>query len=239
VPEVVNQDGIIGRLWVSPPAIRFRPGKEFGGRFLLINTGSEDVRVETVTVTGDPDFHSLDFIGSIVLPTTLTGSDACGGASVIDGTLAYTPASGDDAKGILRVYTDDPTSPSFNVPVYLDANCSYPHGAVSPGDHFPVHEPSVMIKPNPIRFGATTTTVEVCFLLLDLGFAQAWLKEVWIDGDSFSLTSPPYRHEHSSEYRASVELNPDAPELKDGYLVVEFEDPWETPHIIRVPILYR
>jgi hypothetical protein len=237
--DVSSQDGIVGRLWVSPPAIRFRPGQESDARFALANTGSEDVWVEAVTVTGDPDFHSVDFIGGIRLPMTLFGSDDCGGFGTIDGTIAYTPKTGNDARGILKVHTEDPTSPSFSVPVYLDADSSYPGEILLPGEHFPVHEPSVMVNPNPIRFDGTTTKVDICIVVLDLGIARARIAKLWIDGDSFSISGPLYQGENPAYYRTSIKLNQSALVLKDGYLAVEFDDPCGILRKLRVPILYK
>lgn len=113
-PEV--RASVIGRgegplFVVSPEAISFGAQREMithRRSLLLINSGSSDVTVETVSITGDPELALADLPG---FPARI-GS----GQSIVV-NVTFTPTALGEYMGVVSVSTDDPTSALVEVPV--------------------------------------------------------------------------------------------------------------------------
>lgn len=227
----------VGRLWVLPNPIRFRPewaappggdGQQVGVDFL--NIGSEDLYVDRAYIVGSAAFVLPDLEAGYGMPIPLAAEECCDAASGVFLGLDYRPelASGEVAKLVLE--TGDPTSPGIEVPIVLDHA-----GALTPDD--PMRSPHgfeshVLVKPNPIRFASGgPSEVEVCIALE--GAVPPVISETWVSGPGLSLLAG------AIEPNVLIRYSPEAEGPVDGALVIEWTDSWGDGFTLAVPILVR
>lgn len=243
--EVVDTelDSVIaGRLWVVPNPIRFRP--EWGGEFGIApglaiaveNIGSERVTVLDTHIIGSSEF----FFGWELHPTGGTpnrpvmheGQPECAGGAGMGFSIHYVPSGEILQEGALVIETDDPTSPTFQVPIVLDTTGTLTPD--DPDDYIAYNgDAYIWVKPNPIRIPAdATSTTDLCVEIPNYSEGCS-LDLIRVHGEGLALVDPTdYDHPRIS-YVPTV-LGP-----VDGAFIVDFTDNWGDSHTLVVPILVR
>jgi len=251
-------DGIYGRLWLNPNPIKFQPlmpgSPEVVMPTIFMNIGTEDLNITAVHTAGDPDFmiqpeiqHYLDTLEDL-LPVSSHGKPGCFEYTKIGLPIIYQPTSGDQANGALVFETNDPTSPTLEVPLVLDPNAQpFDPDIESPYGTVP------LVSPNPIRFDSANLqaeqTLEVCVNLFDWE-PMVTITNIEAYGSSFSVgqlsdstgnqVELPFSYMPETYDFNLVEIifSP-GNEVTEGALRVQFIDSNEEQRILYVPILFR
>lgn len=246
-------DANIGRLWVLPNPVVFGVNEAgYPVQDMMIdigNIGSEEVVIEDVTISGDPDFDFLDPPEEGRYPHEIGGDLDCNGCGGIGFALAYAETTGKNAKSTMIVHTNDPTSPTVSVPIYLDETRVY----IEP--YFPHDNMRPLVKPNPIRIDKDEVhgeyQVEIClalhvgtnrrgrFLSLE-AFGGSFTVEDVKDYYGNHVTLPvPYDQWTADPYSATLSYRPEIAKAEDGALIAHFEEENVVQKSIVIPIIVR
>ena len=251
--------GVKGRLWFNPNPIRF-PLKESGSGEIsvqvnLANIGSEIVQIEAINFSADSDFRLdlgvLDLIdpvtGDLEFPIGFSADEGCERFSRLEVPVYYTPKTGDKAKGSFVIETNDPTSPTLEVPIMVDPDAVLPENQSYPVGVFPI------VKPNPIRFHKSmdvgeTQTLEVC-LRLEGAAQSSQITSLEIHGENFSIQGVydnvgnsiplPVSEYNIGQYNLKILVanEPVNDKREGGTLLVEFVDDLGDHRTLLVPVL--
>jgi hypothetical protein len=254
IPQIQQlPDANIGRIWVLPNPVVFGVNEAgYPAQEMMIdigNIGSEKVVVEDVTISGDPDFDFMDPPEEGRYPHDIGGKSECTGGSGTGFALVYAETTGDQAQSTMTVHTNDPTSPTIDVPIYIDKSIVFEE------PYFPHDDMRPHVKPNPIRIDKDQVhgdyQVEICLSLhvgsnqrgrfLELeAFGSSFTVESVKDFNGNPITLPvPYEQWTADPYSAVVAYRPDKAKAEDGALAAHFEEENGPARSLVIPIIVR
>ena len=247
VVDTTSHSVVTGRLWVIPNPILFRPDEyEVRIEIWTIGTAGTDIQDIRFFEEGSPEasiFHSSGGesgafsayagLGGTAppLPLDLGFRTDCGGGPGMGLHLDRAWDSTELTGGTFIVETDDPTSPTIEVPIGFDMT----------GTHTLERDPGVWdifidVRPNPVRFRAGVPEMkELCVGVQNAEWGIT-LDAVTIHGEGLSLVAPV---DLSAPGGFSVEYAPASGSDVNGALVVDFTDNWGDEETLVVPIIVR
>ena len=245
VVDTTSHSVVTGRLWVIPNPILIRPDQ--GMIDISINTiGTEGVWITDIRFSeaGSPEVsislpHGAEsgsysvlwgLDDSVRFPLDLGSRPDCGYGPGM-GFPFFRDTSSEPREGTFIVVTDDPTSPTIEVPIAFDMTGTHTYDdPMSQEDIF------IDVRPNPVRFRAGVPEItELCVGVQNAEWGIT-LDAVSIHGEGLSLVAPV---DLSAPGGFSVEYAPASGSDVNGALVVDFTDNWGDEETLVVPIIVR
>jgi hypothetical protein len=249
LPEGVEAS-VVGRLWVNPNPAIFGDFEGVPVRHILVEIGAigtEPIVVEEVSLSGDPRIGFQEDPDEL-FPKEMGSPEECHSWSSTEFVIVCEQETEHDIRSTLTVHTNDPTSPSQEIPIRVDYNVE-----VEDPRLYPIQwGPNPLVKPNPIRLVASggEQSVDLCFSFVTsvgswrvlgmqvIGEGLELAEVLQFGGEPAILPTPEVEHPELP-YWGTLTYRPDSAEPLDGALVVEIVDWRGRISSLAVPILVR